>query len=207
MSGYYAGGSARSYDTRLRAFTERTLAEALAMIDVVALRGVPEREGRPPRALDVACGTGLLLKRLLGLAPEIEAHGIDASADMLAQARVNLDAFAHRVRLRQVEVGAGGAVTLPYAPETFDLITCTNALHDMPDPVGALAGLGRLLAPGGQLAYVSRGMWGLVIPPRGAAMAAHRARSSQLAASAKGAASRPSMTSCRVSLAKDSALR
>jgi len=151
MGQYYAGRHARSYDTRLRAFTERTLSEALAMVDVAALRGVPERAGRLPRVLDVACGTGILLRRLLGLAPEIEAYGIDASADMLAQARTALDGFSQRVRLEQVELGTGEAATLRFAPGAFDLITCTNALHAMPDVVGALVGLRRLLAAGGQL--------------------------------------------------------
>jgi ubiquinone/menaquinone biosynthesis C-methylase UbiE len=153
MSTYYTGKQARSYDARLRAFTERTLSEALALVDVAALRGVPEREGRPPRALDVACGTGVFLKQLLGLVPALDAYGIDASADMLAQARAALSAFP-RVHLERLQVGAGEAARLPYvpyAPGTFDLITCTNALHSMPDPVETLAGLRRLLAPGGQV--------------------------------------------------------
>ena len=47
-------------------------------------RRVKTREGRPPRVLDVACGTGILLSQLLGLLPDLEAYGIDASADMLA---------------------------------------------------------------------------------------------------------------------------
>jgi hypothetical protein len=96
-------------------FTYRTLSEALAMVDEAALRCVKTREGRPPRVLDVACGTGILLSQLLGLLPDLEAYGIDASADMLA-------------------------------PATFDLITCTNALHAMPDPVGTLVELRRLMA-------------------------------------------------------------
>ena len=40
---------------------------------------------------------------------------------------------------------------LAYAPETFDVITCMNVLHDLSDPVAVLAGLRRLLAPEGQL--------------------------------------------------------
>ena len=43
------------------------------------------------------------------------------------------------------------ALNLPYAQEHFDLITCSNALHDMPEAMALLAGLGKLLAPGGQL--------------------------------------------------------
>ncbi len=56
MSTYYTGGQARRYNARWRTFSEKTLAETLAMIDVTALRSVPERLGRLPRLLDVACG-------------------------------------------------------------------------------------------------------------------------------------------------------
>jgi ubiquinone/menaquinone biosynthesis C-methylase UbiE len=120
------------------------------MIDVSALRFVPERLGRCPRVLDVACGTGILLRQLLALVPGIEAYGVDASADMLEQARMALKGQQH-VHLERVEIGTGETANLPYAQETFDLITCTNALHDLPEPAGMLAGLKRLLAPGGQL--------------------------------------------------------
>ncbi len=120
------------------------------MIDVDALRSVPERLGRLPRLLDVACGTGILLKQLLIQVPDAEANGVDASADMLAQARVALKDKPH-VYLERLQIGTGEIASFPYAQESFDLITCTNALHDMPDSVGMLAGLRRLLAPGGQL--------------------------------------------------------
>ncbi len=106
------------------------------MIDEARLRRVPEQRGRPPRVLDVACGTGVLLRKVLDRVPDAEAYGVDASA---------------HVRLERAEVGAGETAGLPFAAETFDLITCTNVLHDLTGPVAVLAGLGRLLAPGGQL--------------------------------------------------------
>ena len=120
------------------------------MIDFATLRGVPERLGRPPRVLDVACGTGILLKELLERVPGIAVYGVDASADMLVQARMALKGQQH-VHLERVQIGTGETANLPYSQETFDLITFTNALHDMPDPVGTLAGLRRLLAQEGQL--------------------------------------------------------
>lgn len=150
MSMYYTGSRAQGYNTHWHTFNERTLGEALAMIDVVALRSVPERSGRLPRVLDVACGTGILLRRLVDQVPGAEAYGVDASEDMLAQARAALKGRPH-VHVERVEVGTGETASLPFAQESFDLITCTNALHDMPDPVATLAGLRRLLAPGGQL--------------------------------------------------------
>jgi ubiquinone/menaquinone biosynthesis C-methylase UbiE len=150
MSRYYIGRQARSYNMRLRAFTERTLTEALPMIDTAALRRVSEREGRSPRMLDVACGTGVFLKRVLEQAPAIEACGIDGSVDMLMQARATLSGYP-QVHLQQVVVGDGETSTLPFAPGTFDLITCTNALHAMPYQVRTLLELGQLLTAGGQL--------------------------------------------------------
>lgn len=150
MSTYYTGKRAQHYNTRWHTYTARTLDETKAMIDVAALLFVPERLGRCPRVLDVACGTGILLKQLLALVPNVEAYGVDASADMLVQARMALKGQLH-VHLERALVSTGEKANLPYAPESFDLITYTNALHDMPEPAGMLAGLKRLLAPGGQL--------------------------------------------------------
>jgi ubiquinone/menaquinone biosynthesis C-methylase UbiE len=153
MRSYYTGWRARHYNARWRTYTRRTLAEVLAMIDFAALRNVPERLGRLPRLLDVACGTGILLKELLERVPNAEAYGVDASADMLDQARIALKDQL-RVQLEQVEVGAGETAKLPYARGSFNLITFTNALHDMPDPVGTLVGLRGLLTQEGQLVVV-----------------------------------------------------
>ena len=150
MSKYYTGKKALHYNTRWHTFTTRTLTETLTMIDITALRSVQERSGHIPRVLDVACGTGILLKQLLDQVPGIEAYGVDASVDMLAQARAALPDQPH-VHLERAQIGIGKVLDLPYPQENFDLITFTNALHDMPEPVALLAGLGRLLAPGGQL--------------------------------------------------------
>jgi len=150
VSGYYSGRGARGYNTRWRRYTEKTLAVAIAMIDFAALHHVPEELGRPPRVLDVACGTGILLRHLLERVPGMEAYGVDASADMLAQAQEALKDQPH-VRLERIEVNSSGTAGLPYPPQTFDLITCTNALHDIGDPGAFLSDMRRLLVPGGQL--------------------------------------------------------
>jgi SAM-dependent methyltransferase len=148
MSRYYRGKHALHYNQRWRTYSERTLAEALAMIDLPALCTGGKRSGRRLRVLDVACGTGLLLKRLIELMPDIDVYGIDASADMLKQARLALPKVPS-THFKQAQWGSVETAGLPYAPETFDLITCTNALHYIPDPVVALRGLRHLLAPGG----------------------------------------------------------
>ncbi len=150
MSRYYKGKHAHHYNIRWLRFNTRTLSETLAMIDIIALRNIQKQQERLPRIVDVACGTGLLLKQLLAQVPVMEVYGLDASADMLAQARIALQ-DQHHVLLEQIKIDYGIALNLPFAPGNFDLITCTNALHDMPDATALLAGLGKLLAPGGQL--------------------------------------------------------
>jgi SAM-dependent methyltransferase len=68
---------------------------------------------------------------------------------MLQQACAALQGLPS-VHLEQIVVRAQERAGLPYAPQTFDLIICTNALHDFADPVTVLAGLRQLLVPGGQ---------------------------------------------------------
>src|SRR5258708_19686851 len=123
---------------------------ATAMIDFAALHCVPEELGRPPRVLDVACGTGILLRHLLERVPGMEAYGVDASEDMLAQARAALKNQPH-VRLERIEVNGSETAVLPFPPQTFDLITFTNALHDIRDPVVFLSDIRTLLPPAGPL--------------------------------------------------------
>jgi ubiquinone/menaquinone biosynthesis C-methylase UbiE len=150
MSKYYKGKRAYLYNTRWQGFNTKTLAETLAMIDITALCSIEERQGRLPRVLDVACGTGLLLKQLLARVQGMEVYGLDASADMLAQAKAALQGQPH-VYLEHMQISTVTTSNLPYAQENFDLITCTNALHDMPEPAALLAVLRKLLVPGGQL--------------------------------------------------------
>jgi ubiquinone/menaquinone biosynthesis C-methylase UbiE len=150
MSKYYTGKRAYLYNIRWQSFNTRTLAETLEVIDIIALRNIQEQQGRIPRVLDVACGTGILLKQLLAQVPSLEVYGFDASADMLAQAQATLKDQPH-LHLDRVEIGSGMASNLSFAQEDFDLITCTNALHDIPEAVALLIELAKLLAPGGQL--------------------------------------------------------
>jgi ubiquinone/menaquinone biosynthesis C-methylase UbiE len=150
MSKYYKGKHAHHYNTRWLRFNTRTLSETLTIIDIKTLYTIQQRMGRLPRVLDVACGTGLLLKQLCAQVPDTEVYGLDASADMLAQARATLQGYPE-IHLEHMRIEKDIASNLPYPHDYFDLITCTNALHDIPDAAILLAELGRLLTPGGQL--------------------------------------------------------
>ncbi len=117
MSTYYRGEGARSYDQRHQHFTERTLIETLATLDIEAITDHAERKLRAPRLLDVACGTGVLLSLLHERIPSAELYGIDGSQDMLALAHKRLTVVPH-LRLEHVVVGLNAQTSFPFPAES-----------------------------------------------------------------------------------------
>jgi ubiquinone/menaquinone biosynthesis C-methylase UbiE len=150
MKTYYTARQAKSYHHTWKRFTQKTLAAACSGIDFQRLQQRAREQDQPLRILDVACGTGVLLYELSIHLPQADLYGIDASQTMLTQARLLLRNRPHIHLSPATLVGEPGA-GLPYEHASFDLITCTNALHYLPDPITILRELGKLLKPGGQL--------------------------------------------------------
>lgn len=98
--------------------------------------------------LDVGTGTGKVLS-MLGPRAE-QAVGIDASREMLALARANLDAAG----LRQCQVRHGDMYMLPVPSQSFDVVTVHQVLHYADDPASAIGEAARALRPGGRLIVV-----------------------------------------------------
>ena len=98
--------------------------------------------------LDLGTGTGRVLQLLGGRAGR--AIGIDASREMLAVARANLE----RVGLRDVKVRQGDIAALPFSGAAADLITMHQVLHYLDDPAKALKEAARVLKHGGRLLVV-----------------------------------------------------
>ncbi|OIR09952.1 putative methyltransferase YcgJ [mine drainage metagenome] len=98
--------------------------------------------------LDIGTGTGRLLEVLGPLAER--AEGIDASREMLALARANLD----RAGLGQCAVRQGDMYALPFADAAFDVAVLHQVLHFADAPAAAVAEAARILRPGGRLALV-----------------------------------------------------
>ncbi|MGW3038131.1 class I SAM-dependent methyltransferase [Streptomyces sp. NPDC001178] len=108
---------------------------ALAAADAVELL-LPQG---PCSILDIACGTGIVTRRLLR--SERVVVGVDRSPGMLGLAG------------RRVPGGVvrGDAMRLPFASDGVDVVVIVWLLHLLPDPGSVLAEAARVLRPGGVL--------------------------------------------------------
>ncbi|MDY6874719.1 MAG: methyltransferase domain-containing protein [Chloroflexota bacterium] len=105
-----------------------------------------------PLVLDVATGTGRLPRTLLRQ-PAFDGRiiGLDLSRRMLREAIHKTAQFADRLTFVWQD-----ARKLPFADDTFDAVTCLEALEFTPNPRAVLAELVRALRPGGVLLVTNR---------------------------------------------------
>jgi ubiquinone/menaquinone biosynthesis C-methylase UbiE len=89
-------------------------------------------------ALEVGCGTGLILERVQRVARR--AAGIDLSPGMLELAR-----------RRGLDVQAASATELPFADGSFDVAYSVKVLAHIQDIRTALAEMARVVRPGGHV--------------------------------------------------------
>jgi ubiquinone/menaquinone biosynthesis C-methylase UbiE len=107
--------------------------------------GLPDG-GRGLRLLDVGCGTGASTAALLDVYPEADVVAVDASTEMLREARRKR--WPGAVRFVQANAqNLGPAVSGP-----FDGILAAYLLRNLPGPDAALLQFHELLRPGAPLA-------------------------------------------------------
>ena len=99
--------------------------------------------------LDVACGPGNVTRALAaGMTGDGLVVGVDASATMLSRAVADTDA-------KNVAYVRCDAVDLPFREGVFDAVCCYGALYLFDDPQAAIAGMARVLRPGGRLVVLT----------------------------------------------------
>lgn len=141
------------YDERAASYDDSTFHRELtsaiaAMPEVAAARSV----------LDVATGTGLMLRALAARRTGAVLAGTDISPGMLAVARQALP---------DAHLALAEAARSPLRDASVDLVTCITALHLFEDPDAVFSDWARVLTPRG-LAVTA------TFAPSGAPVADHR---------------------------------
>ena len=100
--------------------------------------------------LDIGCGGGATLQRLLKRSKDAMVYGIDISEESVAKAKkVNAEVLD-----KQVFVTQGSAEKLPYEDKKFDLVTAVETVYFWPDLPDCLQEVLRVLKPGGKFAIL-----------------------------------------------------
>jgi SAM-dependent methyltransferase len=106
----------------------------------------------PRSVLDIGCGWGELLLRILAAGPTATGTGIDTDAEALARGRANAADRGLADRVAFVDAPA------PREHEPVELVICIGADHAYGEQADALAVLYELVRPGGLLLFGS-GFW------------------------------------------------
>lgn len=105
--------------------------------------------GDGQRALDVGCGPGALTEQLVARVGADHVAAIDPSPPFVE---------ACRSRFPGVDVRQGGAESMPYDDDTFDVAAACLVVHFMTDPVGGVAEMRRVTRADG---WVGATVWDL----------------------------------------------
>ena len=107
------------------------------------------------RVLDVGCGPGNLLVALSADTPEL-LIGVDVDETFLIFGQSQVEKSIDPPAAVPILLRASLPI-LPFADETFDLVTCFLVMPHVPDDRFALTELARVLKPGGTLAISGHG--------------------------------------------------
>lgn len=120
--------------------------------------------GQRLRVLDVGMGQGTQALRLARAGHKVT--GVEQDPMMVAAARAALGAEPEGIqgRVRIVE-GDGRETGVHFLPGSFDVVLCHGVLMYVEEPDALLAGLARMLAPGGLLSLLVRNADALAMRP------------------------------------------
>lgn len=114
-----------------------------------ALDYVPVENGF--RVLDIGCGGGRTVSKLCDRVGSGKVCGVDYS-DLCVKKAENLN--RKNILCGRAEIRKGSVSELPFAEESFDLVTAVETYYFWPDKLGDLAQVYRVLKRGGRLLLV-----------------------------------------------------
>jgi SAM-dependent methyltransferase len=100
--------------------------------------------------LDVACGPGIVACAFAAVVAH--ATGIDLTPAMIGRARM----LQAEKRLANVAWKIGDITPLPYADESFSIVTSRYAFHHLQDPQAAMNEMKRVCKSGGQIVLIDQ---------------------------------------------------
>ena len=98
------------------------------------------------RLLDVGTGSGLQLKVIHQINPEIELYGVDLSTAAIDIAKANLAGLPVDLRVESTEETS-------FADDFFDIVTCNSSMSYWENLVVCYDEIYRILAPGGSTRF------------------------------------------------------
>jgi SAM-dependent methyltransferase len=120
--------------------------------------------GQRLRVLDVGMGQGTQALRLARAGHQVT--GVEQDCTMLSVAREALAAEPEGIRGRvRIIEGDGRDTGVHFLPGSFDVVLCHGVLMYIEEPDALLAGLARMLAPGGLLSLLVRNADALAMRP------------------------------------------
>ncbi len=125
---------ARMYDVLWRRYVNQTLPVARRALAVAPGEAV----------LDLACGTGELLRRIATETPTAELTGVDLAPGMVHRARQKL------ADVPGARIESADAHDLPVPDDAFDAVVCANTFHYFTGPDVVLREVARVLRPNGR---------------------------------------------------------
>ena len=111
------------------------------------------------RVLDLACGVG---DPALSIAAEVAPSGSVTATDFGPGMMSLAEELARKKGLTNIEFREANAESLPFADESYDVLTCRFGIMFFPDLTKALRQCFRVLKPGGRAAFVA---WGKMAQP------------------------------------------
>ncbi|MGW2523069.1 class I SAM-dependent methyltransferase [Streptomyces sp. NPDC001617] len=120
--------------------------------------------GQRLRVLDVGMGQGTQALRLARAGHQVT--GVEQDATMVAAAREALAGEPEGIRERvRIVRGDGRDTGVHFLPGSFDVVLCHGVLMYVEEPDALLAGVARMLAPGGLLSLLVRNADALAMRP------------------------------------------
>lgn len=170
--GWLSRKSSRIYDYQVETLFFGVADVMRRTVSLPHIHAFVESSGRQPadiRHLDVATGTGRFLSEVKHNYPSLRSTALDLSQAYLDEAR---EATLKDHTATTAFVNAN-AEAMPFADETFDLVTNVYLLHELPPPArrNVIREMARVLRVGGRLVIVDSAQKGDMGPALDAALA------------------------------------